>query len=98
MIEATLTMMAALVVAVVWIIRQQRRLVAIHKRLEKVGKRLHSAKLTLADTKETNEALVAETMFLKTVLLDIAKGEAHVWIEDGELRATRTAAGETPIH
>jgi cell division protein FtsB len=93
-----LIMMAALVVAMVWVGFQQRRLTTTLKRLERVEKRLHSAKLTLADTKETNEALVAETMFLKHVLFDVAKGEAHVWIEDGELRAARTADRETPIH
>jgi len=93
-----LIMMAALVVAMIWVGFQQRRLTTTLKRLERVEKRLHSAKLTLADTKETNEALVTEVMFLKHVLLDIAKGEAHVWIEDGELRAARTADGETQIH
>ena len=93
-----LIMMAALVVAIFWVGLQQRRLTTTTKRLEKVEKRLHSAKLTLTATKETNEALMAETMFLKNVLYDVAKGEAHVWIEDDELRATRTATGETPIH
>ena len=93
-----LIMMAALVVAIFWVGFQQRRLTTTTKRLEKVEKRLHSAKLTLTATKETNEALMAETMFLKNVLYDVAKGEAHVWIEDDELRATRTATGETPIH
>lgn len=93
-----LIMMAALVVAIFWVGFQQRRLTTTTKRLEKVDKRLSSAKLTLTTTKEANEALMAETMFLKNVLYDVAKGEAHVWIEDGELRATRTATGETPIH
>lgn len=97
MIE-TLIMMAALVAAIVWIIRLQRSLTTKHKRLVKAEQRLRSAKLTLTQTKEQNEALVAETMFLKHILFDVAKGEAHVWIEDGELRATRTATGETPIH
>jgi len=94
-----LIMMVPLVVAMIWVGFQQRRLTTTHKRLEKVEKRLTSAKLTLAGTKQANEALMAETMFLKTVLTDVAKGEAHVWIgEDGEVRATRTATGETPIH
>ncbi len=93
-----LILMATIVVAFFWVGFQQRRLTTILKRLHKAEQRLHSAKLTLAGTKETNEALMAEVMFLKTVLLDVAKGEAHVWIEDGELRATRTADGETPIH
>lgn len=96
--EALLTMMAALVAAVFWIGFQQRRLTTTTKRLVKAEQRLHSAKLTLTQTKEQNEALKAETMFLKNVLFDVAKGEAHVWIEDNELRAARTATGETPIH
>lgn len=98
MIEATLTMMAALVAAVFWIGFQQRRLTTTTKRLVKAEQRLHSAKLTLTQTKEQNEALMAETMSLKHVLFDVAKGEAHVWIEDGELRAARAADRETPIH
>ena len=93
-----LILMAALAVAIFWVGFQQRKLTTITKRLDKAEQRLSSAKLTLAAAKETNEALAAETMFLKTVLLDVAKGEAHVWIEDGELRATRTADRETPIH
>lgn len=96
--EALLTMMAALVVAIVWIGFQQRRLTTTTKRLVKAEQRLHSAKLTLTQTKEQNEALVAETMFLKHVLFDVAKGEAHVWIEDGELRAARAAAGKVQVH
>lgn len=96
--EALLTMMAALVVAIFWIGFQQRKLTTTTKRLVKAEQRLHSAKLTLTQTKEQNEALMAETMFLKHVLFDVAKGEAYVWIEDGELRATRTADRETPIH
>ena len=98
MIEATLTMMATLVVAIVWIIRQQRRVSTTHKRLMKVEQRLRSAKLTLTQTKEQNEALAARTMLLENVLMDIAKGEAHVWIEDGELRAARTTAGKVQVH
>lgn len=98
MIEALLTMMAALVAAVFWIGFQQWRLTTTTKRLVKAEQRLHSAKLTLTQTKEQDEALKAENMFLKNVLFDVAKGEAHVWIEDGEVRAARTATGETPIH
>lgn len=98
MIEATLTMMAALVAAIVWTIRQQRRVSTTHRRLAKVEQRLRSAKLTLTQTKEQNEALAARTMLLENVLMDIAKGEAHVWIEDGELRAARTAAGKVQVH
>jgi len=94
----TLFMMATVLVAMIWIGFQQRRLTTTTKRLEKVGKRLHSAKLTLTATKDENMNHKAEIMFLKKVLYDVAKGEAHVWIEDGELRATRTATGGTPIH
>ena len=93
-----LIIMAAFVAAIFWIGLQQRRLTTTTKRLEKVEKRLHSAKLTLTATKDENMNLKAETMFLKNVLYDVAKGEAHVWIEDDELRAARTATGETPIH
>ena len=94
-----LILMAALVVAMIWVGFQQRRLTTTHKRLEKVEKRLNSAKLTLVGTKQANEALMAKTVFLRQILTDVAKGEAHVWIgEDGEVRATRTATGETPIH
>ena len=96
--EALLTMMAALVAAIVWIVRLQRDLTTTTKRLVKAEQRLHSAKLTLTQTKEQNEALVAETMFLKHVLFDVAKGEAHVWIEDGELRAARAAVGKVQVH
>lgn len=98
MIEATLTMMAALVAAIFWIGFQQRKLTTTTKRLVKAERRLHSAKLTLTQTKEQNEELVAEAMFLKHVLFDVARGEVYVWIEDGEIRATRTADRETPIH
>ena len=94
----TLTMMVALVVAMIWVSFQQRRLTTTTKRLHKVEQRLHSAKLTLAATKDENMDHKAEIMFLKNVLYDVAKGEAHVWIEDDELRAARTATGETPIH
>lgn len=92
-------------VAIFWIILQQRRLNATtnklelnKQRLKKAEQRLHSAKLTLTDTKQNNEALIQETLFLKGVLFDVAKGEAHVWIEDDELRAMRTTGGEVSIH
>lgn len=94
----TLIMMATIFVAMIWVGFQQRMLTTTTKRLEKVEKRLHSAKLTLTATKDENMDHKAEIMFLKNVLYDVAKGEAHVWIEDDELRATRTADGETPIH
>ena len=94
----TLIMMAALVVAIVWVIYLQRTLTAAHRRLSKIEQRLHSAKLTLTQTKEQNEALTAEVGILKQILFDVATGDADVWIEDGELRAARTPAGGTSVH
>ena len=101
----TLIIVMPILVAIIWIILQQRRLNAItnnlemnERRLKKAEQRLHSAKLTLTDTKQNNETLLQETLFLKGVLFDVAKGDAHVWIEDDELRATRTADGEISIH
>lgn len=93
-----LILMATLVVAFFWVGFQQRRLTTTLKRLHKVEQRLHSAKLTLTEAKRANEELTAETMFLKNVLYDVANGDAHVWIEDDELRAMRTATGEIPVH
>jgi cell division protein FtsB len=94
-----LIMMAALVAAIGWTVYLQRVLSKTYKRLEKVEQRLLSARVTLAATKKTNELLSNEVDFLKQVLFDVAKGEAHVWIgEDGLVRATRTADGETPVH
>lgn len=96
--EGLLGMMATLVVAFVWIICLQRMLTTAYGRLSKVEQRLHSAKLTLTQTKEQNEALTAEVGILKQILFDVATGDADVWIEDGELRAARTAAGGTSVH
>ena len=87
----TLTMMAVLLVAIVWIIRQEVI-------LQRANKRLDDADAILGRAKEVTEALVAENQLLKDVLTDVATGDAHVWIEDGEVRATRTASGGTPIH
>lgn len=93
-----LIMMAALVAALVWVICLQRMLTATHRRLSKALQLLHSAKLTLTQTKEQNEALTAEVGILKQILFDVATGDADVWIEDGELRAARTPAGGTSVH
>ena len=93
-----LIMMATLMVALVWVILLQRRVTTTLHRLEIAERRRNSAQLTLRATKDENMDHKAEIMFLKNVLFDVAKGEAHVWIEDGELRATRTAVGETQIH
>ena len=95
----TLIMMAALVVAVIWIAFQQWRANITFRLLAKSNKRLRSAKLTLAATKDENMDLKAEIMFLKNVLRDVATGDAHVWVgEDGEVRAARATAGNTSIH
>lgn len=94
----TLTMMAALVAAFFWIIFLQWKLTRTTKRLSKVDQRLRSARLTLTATKEANEVLTVETEFLKGVLFDVARGEAHVWIEGDELRAARKSAGNTSVH
>lgn len=93
-----LIMMATLMVALVWVILLQRRVTTIHRRLEIAERRRNSAQLTLRATKTDNEELTAEVAVLKQILLDVAKGEANVWIEDGELRAARTAAGNASVH
>lgn len=97
MIE-TAIFMAALVAALSLIGFLLRELRKANKTMEKATQRLHSAKLTLTATKEQNEALMTETVFLKSVLFDVAKGEAHVWIEDDELRAARKPVGGTQVH
>jgi uncharacterized protein YoxC len=94
----TLVMMAALVAAMGWVIFQQLLVNRLTKRLANVDRRLASARLTLAATKKEVNGCLGENQLLKEVLTDVAKGEAHVWIEDGEVRATRTASRETPIH
>jgi hypothetical protein len=91
-------MTAALVAAIGWIVTLELTIRRLKHRLEKHDQRLRSAKLTLSQAKEAVEAATHENQFLKTVIHDVATGDAHVWIEDGEVRATRTAAGETPIH
>jgi cell division protein FtsB len=95
----TLIMMAALVAAVIWIAFQQWRANKTFRLLTKSNKRLRSAKLTLAATKDENLNLKAEIMFLKNVLRDVATGDAHVWVgDDGEVRAVRATAGNTSVH
>jgi len=95
----TLIMMAALVAAVIWIVFQQWRANITFRLLTKSNKRLRSAKLTLAATKDENMDLKAEIMFLKNVIRDVAMGDAHVWVgEDGEVRAARATAGNTSVH
>lgn len=94
----TLTMMATLVVAIVWIVMLELMIRRLKHRLEKHEQRLHSAKLTLSQAREAIEAATHENQFLKTVIHDVATGDANVWIEDGELRAARTPAGGTSVH
>jgi cytochrome oxidase assembly protein ShyY1 len=98
MTEALLTMMAALAAAIVWIGFQQRRLTTTTKRLAKAEQRLRSAKLSLTEAKTYNEAAEAEVIMLRTIMLDVAKGEADVWIENGVVRAQRKTAGTPPLH
>ena len=94
-----LIMMAALVAAIVRIIYLQRVLSKTYKRLERVERRLNSARLTLAEVRDEVDYYLEENQTLKDILTDVAKGEAHVWIgEDGLVRAARKPAGETPIH
>ena len=47
---------------------------------------------------ETLEEMDEHIELLESVLSDVAKGEAHVWIEDGEVRAQKRATGEIQIH
>jgi uncharacterized membrane protein YccC len=97
MIEVILTLMAALVAAIIWIITQQRRLREQHRRTTKAEQRLHSAKLTLTHTKEVNQALAEEVQLLRQILTDVAKGEANVWIDEhGNTRAEKCAYREIP--
>lgn len=93
-----LIVMAAVVAAIVWIVMLELTIRRLKHRLEKSEQRLHSVRLTLSQAKEAVEAATHENQFLKTVIHDVATGDAHVWIEDGEVRATRTADRETPVH
>lgn len=95
----TIIMMAALVAAIAWTIYLQRVVNKLTRRLTIVGRRLHSASVTLADVKCEVDDCLEENQLLKDILTDVAKGEAHVWIgEDGLVRAARKPAGNTPVH
>jgi hypothetical protein len=95
----TLILMAALVVAICWTIYQQRVVTRLIKRLANVDRRLASAHLTLTGARVKSNDCFEENDLLKEILVDVAKGEAHVWIgEDGLVRATRKPAGEIQIH
>lgn len=95
----TIIMMAALVAAIAWTIYLQRVVNKLTRRLTITGRRLHSARVTLADVKCEVADCLEENQTLKDVLTDVAKGEADVWIgEDGLVRAKRKPTGRTPIH
>jgi hypothetical protein len=47
---------------------------------------------------ETLEEMDEHIELLESVLTDVAKGEAHVWIEDGDVRAQKRATGEIQMH
>jgi len=94
MIETTLILTAALVAAAFWIVSQERLIKTITKQLEKTEQQL----LYEPEPEPDRDALEAEVVFLKNVLMDVANGDAYVWVEDGELRAARTVIGETSIH
>jgi hypothetical protein len=94
-----LVMTVTLVVALCWIVYQQRVVNRLVRRLANSDRRLNSARLTLTDARHEVDECLEENQFLKAVLTDVAKGEAHVWIgENGDIRATRKATGKTPIH
>jgi len=86
-----LVMVAPLLVAILWVIQQERS-------IRKANKKLAGIERQLIQTKDTNNLLMRDNEYLKSILLDVAYGELHVWIEDDELRATRLPAGEVPIH
>ena len=96
MIETTLILTAALVAAAFWIVSQERLIKTITKQLEKTEQQLLYE--PEPEPEPDRDALEAEVVFLKNVLMDVANGDAYVWVEDGELRAARTVIGETSIH
>jgi len=91
-------MMTALVFATVWTVYLQRVLSKTHKRLDKAEQRLNSTKVMLGIAKKTNEELNDEVAVLKSILFDVALGEADVWIEDGELKGKKRTTGTTQVH
>ena len=95
----TLIMVATLVVALCWIVYQQRVVDKITKRLTSMNRRLQEARLTLAEVRDEVDDCLEENQTLKDILTDVAKGEAHVWIgEDGLVRAARKPVGDIQIH
>jgi hypothetical protein len=98
MIETTLILTAALVAAAFWVVSQERLIKTITKQLEKTEQQLLYEPEPEPEPEPDRDALEAEVVFLKNVLMDVANGDAYVWVEDGELRAARTVIGETSIH
>jgi hypothetical protein len=47
---------------------------------------------------ETLEAMDEHIELLESVISDVARGDTDVWIEDGEVRAQKRAAGKVPVH
>ena len=47
---------------------------------------------------ETLEEMDEHIELLESVISDVARGDTDVWIEDGEVRAQKRAAGKVPVH
>ena len=47
---------------------------------------------------ETLEEMDEHIELLESVISDVARGYTDVWIEDGEVRAQKRAAGKVPVH
>jgi hypothetical protein len=47
---------------------------------------------------ETLEEMDEHIELLESVISDVARGDTDVWIEGGEVRAQKRAAGKVPVH
>lgn len=47
---------------------------------------------------ETLDEMDEHIELLESVISDVARGDTDVWIEDGEVRAQKRAAGKVPVH
>ena len=47
---------------------------------------------------ETLEEMDEHIEILASIISDVARGDTDVWIEDGEVRAQKRAAGKVPVH
>ena len=47
---------------------------------------------------ETLEEMDEHIEILASIISDVARGYTDVWIEDGEVRAQKRAAGKVPVH